>query len=111
MNKTLRAILSLTLAQALAAPARAGLVATDAAAAGDARARIQALLERPALAAELAKMGLAPQQAAARVDALNDAEVHALAGPPHALVAGGGFANQTPVILVGVLLVLLVLVL
>src|SRR5258706_11668302 len=98
MNKTLRAILSLTLAQALAAPARAGLLATDAATAGDARARIQTLLERPQLVAELAKMGLAPHQAAARVDALNDAEVHALAGRLDALVAGGGFANQTPLV-------------
>src|SRR5260221_13478349 len=108
MNKTIRAILSLTLALALAAPARAGLVATDAAIAGDARARIQALLERPALAAELAKMGLAPHQAAARVDAMSDAEVHALAGRLDALVAGGDFANQTPLVLVVVLLVLLI---
>jgi len=111
MKKTIRAILTLTLAVALAAPARAGLIPADAARSGDARARILALLARPELAAQLEKMGLAPHEAVARVDALGDAEVQALAGHLDALAAGGDFPNQTPLILVIVVLVLLILLL
>ncbi|HEX9395575.1 MAG TPA: PA2779 family protein [Burkholderiales bacterium] len=99
----------LMVALALAAPARAGLVATDATRAGDERARVKLLIERPELAGQLQRMGLAPGDATARVDALNDAEVHALAGHLDRLVAGGDFANQTPLILIIVLLVLVIL--
>ena len=109
MKKPMLGIFLLALALVLALPARAGLVTTDAAQAGDERARVKALLERPELAAQLEQRGLAPREAAARVDALDDAEVRSLAGRLDALAAGGDFANQTPLVLVIVLLVLVIL--
>ena len=49
----------LVLGLALALPqAQAGMIATDAA--GDERARVRAMLERPEVAAELERMGIAP---------------------------------------------------
>ena len=87
--------------------AHAGLISTDAAQARDERSRVKALLERPELAAELQKMGIPPQDAAARVDAMNDAEVRQLAGRLDALPAGG----QTTTLLLIVIIILLIILL
>jgi hypothetical protein len=69
----------------LAPAARAeGLVSTAAVVAearSDAtRARLHDLANRPEIAAELARQGLAPDQARASIDALSDAELAAIAG-------------------------------
>ena len=109
MKKPLIGILLLSVALA-SGPARAELVSTDAVQAGAERSRVKAMVERPELAGQLQQMGLAPGEAAARVDALSDAEVHALAGRLDALVAGGDFPNQTPILLLIILIILLVLV-
>lgn len=93
---------------ALALPqAQAGLISTDAAT--DERARVKALIERPELAAELQKMGILPHEAAARVDAMNDAEVRQLAGRLDAVPAGGQVGDRTLLlILLIILLVILI---
>ena len=76
----------LILGLAIAFPASAGMIATQPQ--GE-RERVRALLERPELQAEMEKMGIVPQDAAARVDAMNDAEVRQLAGRLDQAAAGG----------------------
>jgi len=102
--KRFLSVLFLTLA--IAFPASAGMIATQAD--GD-RERVKARLERPEVAAELQKMGIAPQDAAARVDAMNDAEVHSLAGRLEALPAGGQRISDTNLLLLIILILLLVI--
>lgn len=90
--------------------AHAGLVATDEALAQDERVRVKALLERPELAKQLETMGIRPQDAAGRVDAMADAEVLQLAGRLDAALAGGQMTNeQILLVIIIVLLILLIL--
>ena len=101
----------LILALSLALPqAHAGLVSADAAQAAGDRERVKALIARPELAREIEKLGILPHEAAARVDAMNDAEVRELAGRLDALPAGGAISNQE-LLLVIILILLLVIVL
>lgn len=93
----------------LVPPAHAGLVGTDEAVAQDERARVKALLERPQLASQLEKLGIRPHDAAARVDAMSDAEVLQLAARVDAALAGGQMTNEQ--ILLVVIIVLLILLL
>jgi hypothetical protein len=94
------------LALALAMPqAYAGMISAD----DEERARVKTLLERPQLATELERMGIPPQQAAARVDAMTPTEVRELAGRLDAVAAGG--QSGTRDLLLVLLVVLLVLVL
>jgi hypothetical protein len=53
------------------------------------REKVAAALHRPDVAAELERMGVAKSEAEARVAALSDAEVAALAGRVDSLPAGG----------------------
>lgn len=97
--------LVLGLALALAVPAaHAGMIGIEQAE----RDRVKTLLERPELAAELEKMGVAPQDARARVDAMTPAEVSRLAGRLDALAAGGQMSNRD--LLLVILLVLLLII-
>jgi hypothetical protein len=104
--KRLLGILLVTVA--LAAPqAQAGMIGTDQAAQPQAeRERVKALLERPEVAKGLEKMGVAPKDAAARIDAMSDAEVIQLAGRIDSLPAGGVLSNQE--LLLIIIIVLLV---
>src|SRR5574341_1784078 len=74
--------------------ARAELIATDEVAAQGERERVKAMLEGPDLAKQLQKVGIAPQDAAGRVDAMSDAEVLQLAGRLDAALAGGQISND-----------------
>lgn len=86
LARDLGAALLLGLALALALPqAYAGIITLE----DVERTRIKAALERPELAAELARFGVAGADAQARVDALTPAEVQELAGRIDALAAGG----------------------
>ena len=69
---------------ALPLPANAGLIATDAG-----RARVEQLLERAEVQARLQALGVDPAEVRARVAALSDDEVAALAGRIDSLPAGG----------------------
>jgi len=101
----------LILALSLALPqAHAGLVSADAAQAAGDRDRAKSLIARPELAREIEKLGIPPQEAAARVDAMNAAEVRELAGRLDALPAGGAISNQELLLLI-ILILLLVIVL
>jgi hypothetical protein len=103
-------VLAFGLAAALVMPqANAGLIATDDANAQDERARVKALIERPELGKELAKMGIAPHEAAARVDAMADGEVLQLAGRLDAALAGGQLSNQNLLLIIIVILLIILI--
>lgn len=103
-------VLAFGLAAALLIPqANAGLIATDEARAPEERSRVKALIERPELAKALAKMGIAPHDAAARVDAMADAEVLQLAGRLDAALAGGQITNEQILLIIIIVLLLVIL--
>jgi len=106
------ALMLLVLAAAAIMPrANAAMIATDAALPATAeREHLKALLARPEVGAALQKMGLSAPDAAARVDAMTDAEVAQLAGRIDALPAGGALSNQELglIILVVILVLLLI---
>lgn len=90
-------------------PAHAGLVSTDEAVAQGERARVKAIVERAELSSQLQRMGIRPEDAAGRVDAMSDAEVLQLAGRLDAALAGGQMTNEQ--ILLVIIIVLLILLL
>ena len=107
-------VISLALCLALASgKAFAGPIATEAAAApaqvAAARERVKALAQRPELAQRLQVLGLAPDQAQRRVDAMSDAEVMVLAGRLDTLPAGGALSNNDLILII--LLVVLIAIL
>jgi uncharacterized protein DUF6627 len=107
MKKRLPLTLLFTLALAVAVPqVRAGMIQT----ADPERERVKAMLERPELAQELQKMGIAPDEARARVEAMTPAEVAQVAGQLDALPAGGAVSNRD-LLLVLLLVLLLIIIL
>jgi hypothetical protein len=100
------AALLLGLALALALPnVYAGMIGVEDAE----RDRVKSMLERPELAAELQKMGVAPDAASARVDAMTPAEVAQLAGRLDSAQAGGASDRDLLLVILLVLLLLLIL--
>ena len=90
--------------------AHAEMIATDPAPhVQSERERVKALLARPEVAKKMSELGVAPGDAAARVDAMTDAEVLQLAGRIDSLIAGGAMSNDQ--LLIVLLLVVLVLIL
>ena len=73
----------------------------------------RALLIRPgrveAVLAELQKMGIAPQDAKDRVDAMNDQEVIQLAGRLDQAVAGGQVGDRTLLLILLIILLILII--
>lgn len=106
-----RTALALGFAAALLVPpAQAELISTDEAATRAERARVRdALAQRPELAAGLAKLGVAPQDAAARVDAMSDAEVRGLAGRLDAALAGGRLTNEELLLIIIIILLVVII--
>lgn len=99
--------LAFGLALTLAVPqAHAGMISPE----DSERERVKSMLERPEVAQELQKMGIAPQEARARVDAMNDAEVRSLAGRLDALPAGGQLSNQTLLLIIIIILLIIIVV-
>ena len=107
-----RWITALITLAALAAPsAYAALISSDAAIqpSGE-RERVNALLERPDVAKELQKMGIAPSDAQARVQAMSDGEVAQLAGRLDALPAGGAITNDELLLIIIIVLLVALLI-
>ncbi|MGQ0547281.1 MAG: PA2779 family protein [Betaproteobacteria bacterium] len=102
----MKRLLSVLAFLALSFPASAGMIATPAQ--GE-RERVKAMLERPELAAELEKMGIAAEEAAARVDAMNDAEVLQLAGRLDAATVGGQVGDRTLLLILLIILLILII--
>jgi hypothetical protein len=78
-----------TLGTGMPLPASAGIVATDQIAASAGRDRVKSFLDRAEVQAQMQALGVNPQAALARVDALSDDEVASLAGRLDQLPAGG----------------------
>lgn len=89
--------------------AHAGMIGTESVQAQDERGRVKALLERPELANSLQQMGIAPQEAPGRVDAMSDAEVLQLAGRLDAALAGGQISNESLLLIIIIVLLLVIL--
>ena len=87
-------------------PVSAGMIATPV---DTERSRVKALIERPEVAAELQKMGIPPQDAQARVDAMNDAEVRQLAGRLDKAAAGGQVGDRTLLLILLIILLILII--
>ena len=87
----------------------AAMIDSDSVQAQDERARVKALLERPELANDLEKRGIAPRDALARVDAMSDAEVLQLAGRLDTALAGGQISNQQLLLIIIIILLLIII--
>ncbi|MFL6652878.1 MAG: PA2779 family protein [Sulfurifustaceae bacterium] len=98
------------LSLAVAVPASAAIVSTEDAMnsgqAAELRAQLKALVQRPELATQLQTLGVPPEQAVARVDAMTDAEVRALAGKLGDLPAGGRLSNNELILILVLIIVL-----
>lgn len=94
-----------TLGAGMPLPASAGIVATDQVAAGAGRDRVTSFLERAEVQAQMQALGVNPQAAAARVNALSDDEIAGLADRIDQLPAGG---SDVLTVLLVVFLVLLI---
>ena len=98
---------SLTLALLLAAPqAYAGLIETQDAE----RERVKELVARPELAQQMKQMGIVPEEVQARIDAMTDEEVRALAGRLNAVPAGGELTSQEWLLVIIIILLVIILV-
>ena len=74
------------------------------------RATVKDMLARPEVAREMQKMGIPPEKAMARVDAMSDEEVRSLAGRLGALPAGGELSTQDwLLVIIAILLVIIIL--
>ncbi len=92
-----------------AAPSNAGLIATDQTVPQlSERERVKVLVAGPEGAKKLETLGVLPQDAQARIDALTDAEVVALAGRIDALPAGA-MSDQNWLLLIIIILLVLII--
>ena len=108
--KMKKLLTSLTLVFALIAPcAHAGMISTPDATPSAERERVKALVARPELAKELEKRGIKPADVQARIDAMTDQEVHALAGRIDALPAAGDITTQEWLLIIIVILLVIII--
>ena len=120
MIQRMRQFINLVLAASLlgstvwVAPAVAGMIGTDNVAAGaqanNERERVKSLVARPEVAKQLQALGVPPDKAQARVDAMTDSEVRTLAGRLDALPAAGAFSDwQWVMIIIGIVIIALLI--
>jgi len=94
---------------AYASPAGARMIGTGETAQQTERERVKALVARPEVARKLEQQGVLPKDAAARVDALTDAEIAALASRIDALPAGGFDTQEWLLVIIAILLALILI--
>jgi hypothetical protein len=92
-------------------PANAGIVSTEEAAAAPAsREHLGRAVSRPEVARQLQDLGVPPQEALSRINAMTDEEVRRIAGGLGTLPAGGALSNyELLVVLMLVIILALVL--
>ena len=95
--------------------AGADVVGTDEAAApavnpATERERVRAYMERPEVVKQLQEAGVAPEEAQARVRAMSDAEVHAIAGKLDTLPAGGRLSDFQFMVIILLMIIVVVLI-
>lgn len=76
--------------------------------AADQRARIQSFLDRDDVKQHVTDLGVAPDEAAARVDSLSDTELTQLAARIDSLPAGQGAGSAVVLLLVIIILILII---
>lgn len=87
-----------------------GPIATDRIAAEHSeRERLKALVARPEVARKLQALGVVPEEARARIDALTDEEVNALAARIEAAPAGGLSTQEWLLVIIAILLLIIAL--
>jgi hypothetical protein len=92
------------------AVAQPGLIATERVLDPESgRERLKALAARPEVARRLEALGVAPEQARSRIDALTDAEVSVLAARLDALPAGGLTTQEWLLVIIAILLLIIAL--
>ena len=74
------------------------------------RERVRALLERPEVVSQLQALGVSPDDAKARVGAMSDEEVHALAAKIDLLPAGGRLTNNDLLVIIVIILAIVILI-
>jgi hypothetical protein len=94
-----------TLGAGMPLPVSAGIIATDQVATSAERDRVKSFLDRAEVQAQMQALGVNPQAAAARVNALSDDEIAGLADRIDQLPAGG---SDVLTVLVAVFLILLI---
>jgi len=100
----------LGLAAAMLTPrAYAGMIPTERTQPADDRAEVKAMLARPEVVKEMQKMGIAPEKAAARIDAMSDEEVRQLARKLGSLPAGGALATEEWLLIIVVILLVIII--
>ena len=99
----------LGLAAAMLMPrAYAGMIPTEQSQPGD-RSAVKSMLARPEVMREMEKMGVPPEKAAERVDAMTDEEVRQLAGRLNAMPAGAALSTQDWLLIIIVILLILII--
>ena len=92
--------------------ARAAIVGTEQVIertnAADQRARVQSFLQRDDIKQHMADLGVTPDEAAARVGSLSDAELTQLAARIDSLPAGQGAGSAVVLLLVIIILILII---
>ena len=95
---------------ALAAPAPAEIISTERTSGQAERDRVRDWLGREEAQKQMKALGLAPETAQARVNAMTDEEVRVLAGKVDTLAAGGALGTQEwLLIIIAILLLIIVL--
>jgi hypothetical protein len=74
------------------------------------RDQVKAMLARPEVAKEMQKMGIPPEKAVERVDAMTDAEVSQLAGRLNAVPAGGALSTEEWLLIIVVILLVIIII-
>ena len=114
LRKTIAAVLILSTAHfGFVGAVQAAMIGTPAVQSAtttpdDARARVRSFLTREDVASQMQRLGVAPAEAAARVDAMSDEEVRSLSQRLDTLPAGGDAFGTIITAAVLVFLVLLV---
>lgn len=116
-SKLRNPILAAAVAAAFALPfqsAQADVISTDQVASDSKaqadREKVKAFLSRADAERNLIAMGVAPDTAKQRVDALSDAEVASLAGKIDTLPAGGALSNTELILIVLIVILIAILV-
>ena len=93
----------------VSAPASADIVSTDQVMAGSDREKVRAFLEREGVEDRLKTLGVAPELARKRVDAMTDEEIRVVAGRIDTLPAGGALDKMDWILIFLVVLIVLIL--
>lgn len=90
-------------------PASADIVSTDQVLAGSDREKVQAFMEREDVEDRFKALGVAPELARKRVDAMTDEEIRVVAGKIDTLPAGGALSQTEWIILLLAVIVLILI--